>query len=174
MRLSITFSVIGEKTMSQKSSLKTTAVGLGSSLLSLAGICGGGVCAAACGLIWFAPIGSLLGISTAGVTAWMDGLLPFFIAISAVAFTASYYSLYKQPAENCCEEDPSTVLLPLVWSKRLFWIGLILTVGMYGYTLSGNSFQQEESTLSGESSCSSLAIEYPKESCQPGSSSVAK
>ncbi|MEM7512814.1 MAG: hypothetical protein AAF388_17925 [Bacteroidota bacterium] len=163
--------------MSQKSSFKSTFLGLGSSTLSMALVCGKGACLAFCGAIYLAPLAGFLGISTAGLTGWMDELLPLFVAISAVAFTVSYYSLYKQPAENCCEENPSSAkasLFPLVWNKRLFWIGLMLTIGMYGYTYTGNPFQPETSTTVGKSSCSTTALETAEESCQPSSCSVAK
>lgn len=163
--------------MSQKSSLKSTFLGFGSSLLSIAGLCGGGACVATCGVVCLAPLASFLGISTAGLTVWLDELLPLFIAISAVAFTISYYSLYKQPEGNCCEETPNQTkagILSLDWRKRLFWIGLMFTIGMYGYTFTGNTFPQTESLAAEPSSCSSLAVDTSKESCQPSSCSTTK
>ena len=162
--------------MSQKS-FKSTFLGLGSSTLSMALVCGKGACLAFCGAIYLAPLAGFLGISTAGLTGWLDELLPLFVAISAVAFTVSYYSLYKQPVESCCEENPGATkasLLPLVWNKRLFWIGLMLTIGMYGYTYTGNPFQSETSLIIEKSSCATTAVETPKESCQPSSCSVPK
>ncbi len=163
--------------MSQKSSLTSTILGFGSSLLSVAGLCGGGVCVAACGVVYLAPLASLLGISTAGLTIWLEELLPLFIAISAVAFTLSYHTLYKQTESNCCEEplvQTKAGILSLNWRRRLFWIGLILTIGMYGYTYTGNPFQQSESLTMEASSCSSTVVDASKESCQPSSCSATK
>ena len=61
----------------------------------------------------------------------MQQLLPVFTALSAIAFTVGYYSLYKTKPKSCCEtpqQKSSTRLF-----KVFFWAGLLATIGFYSY-----------------------------------------
>jgi hypothetical protein len=67
-------------------------------------------------------------------------LEPLLIAISAVSFTISYYSLYVIPKLNNCSSGNSCECGPTDKEKRktkitkaVFWIGLILSVGFLSY-----------------------------------------
>jgi len=134
--------------MTEKKSIKATLSGIGASVLSFAGVCcGGGACAATCGPVCAAPVASVLGFSTAGFATWTASLLPLLTALSAVAFTVAYYSIYKTPNAVCCDpasppgaERPKSNSL----SKAGFWLGLLLTVGFYGNAIANNLPVSEE------------------------------
>ena len=99
--------------------------------------CKGGACGGVC----ISPIASLFGDSSASiVTSPIVGALePLLIAISAVSFTVSYYSLYKIPKLNCntpsgCDCEPTAKEKRKVKiSKAVFWIGLTLSIGFLSY-----------------------------------------
>ncbi|MEO1652591.1 MAG: hypothetical protein AAFU64_03510, partial [Bacteroidota bacterium] len=92
--------------MIERKSVGAALTGAGSSLLSLLGMCAGGLC----GVVCVAPFASLLGFSSASVSMWMEHLLPVFTAISAVAFTVAFYSIFRRKeAAACCEEDGTAV-----------------------------------------------------------------
>jgi hypothetical protein len=63
---------------------------------------------------------------------------PILIALSAVSFTISYYSLYVLPKGNACktdcdcEPDPDQIKKEKL-SKRIFWIGLIASLIFFTY-----------------------------------------
>jgi len=141
--------------MTAKNSIKATLSGVGASLLSFAGICcGGGACAAACGTACAAPVASILGFSTAGFSTWAANLLPLFTALSAIAFTVAYYSLYKTPKAACCEPaagaSPQNTNSINRFSKPAFWIGLLLTLGFYGNAIAQNLPASEEACCEAE------------------------
>lgn len=96
----------------------------------------------ACVGVCASPIASLFGISTAGIASSpvISALEPLLIAISAVSFTVSYYSLYVLPKLNSCNantncrcgttaEEKSRIRL----SKYVFWIGLTVSIAFIGY-----------------------------------------
>ena len=123
--------------MTKKRSLKTFfTVGGGSSLSTLSAVCGAG-CAGACGVaclpLCAVPVTSVFGISSALLTSWMNHLLPVLTALSAVAFTMAYFNLYKKQESDCCstEQTSKTKAFAPNYSKIFFWVGLILTTGLY-------------------------------------------
>ena len=87
------------------------------------------------------PVASLFGISAATIAAspLTSILEPVFIALSAVAFTVSYYSLYVIPKLNCstpnsCDCAPTdNEKRKITISKLVFWFGLILSIGFISY-----------------------------------------
>lgn len=118
--------------MKQKRTLKGTLTGLGTSFLSFLGIsCG--VCAGTCSVVVATPLATLLGISAASMANWLTQLLPVFTALSAIAFTAAYFSLYTKNVENNKGNGSKKP-----WLIPFFWGGLLLTVGIYTYTIAGN------------------------------------
>ena len=130
--------------MKQKRTLKATLTGLGTSFLSFLGIsCG--ACAGTCGIAVAAPVATLLGISAASMANRMTQLLPVFTALSAMAFTAAYFALYAKNGENTEENNPKKP-----WIKPLFWVGLLLTIGIYAYAITGTG---HGSTCSANKKC---------------------
>jgi hypothetical protein len=63
---------------------------------------------------------------------------PILIALSAVSFTVSYYSLYVLPKFNCntgecgCGPTAKEQRRDKI-SKAVFWVGLILSIGFLSY-----------------------------------------
>ena len=161
--------------MTEKKSIKATISGLGASLLSLAGICcGTGACAAACGPVLIAPVASFLGLSSAGISSLMSGLLPLFAAASAVAFTVAYYSIYKKPATECCDDPAgkSVARNRNPWVKPAFWVGLLLTTGLYA-----NAMVQDLLPKDSGQTCQAAAAngsEVGKPACKPSSCKSTK
>lgn len=127
--------------MTVKKSIKASLSGIGTSSISFLGICGGGACAATCGITFFTPIASLFGISSAGLSAWTSQLLPLLTAISAIAFTIAFYSLYKKKNSDCCEDSTKVIHSKSSnhWGKSIFWIGLFLTIGIYANAMMNNN-----------------------------------
>jgi len=99
--------------------------------------CKGGACVGVC----VTPIASLFGISAATIAAspLISILVPLFIALSAVSFTVSYYSLYVIPKLNCstgnsCECDSTDKKKRKINSSKIvFWLGLVLSIGFISY-----------------------------------------
>ena len=155
--------------MTDKKSLRASISGIGSSLLPVLGICGGGACAAACGIAIVTPLASILGVSSAALSAWTAKLLPVFIAISAVSFTVAYYSLYNKKAacnpDSCdtsCDSSPKAG--ENRWAKPVFWIGLLLTLAFYGKAIASSSqvSSEMENTPAAKSSCEIKSSEAPE------------
>jgi glycerol-3-phosphate acyltransferase PlsY len=167
--------------MTKKKSIKTTLSGVAASSFSLFGaFCGGGACASACGVACVAPFTSLLGVSTAGLSTWVTNLLPVLTAISAVAFTYSYFALYKQNNNACCDDNgkSNSKTLKNRWSKPIFWIGLLLTVVFYTKAIVNNSSHHTpSSSCETTTSCKttpSCATDTASKSCNPSSCSPKK
>lgn len=156
--------------MTEKKSLKASLLGIGASSLTFLGIgCGSGVCAAACGAAALTPFASLLGISTASMSIWSDNLLPLMTAISAVAFSFAYFSLYRKRETDCCDQADSSITsqnkMPM--KKAIFWVSLVLTLAFYTNAIADrivlNTTDQQvhssASSLEGSTtSCKSSAI----------------
>jgi hypothetical protein len=120
--------------------LKTIWTSLTGSFTSTAPVllacCKSGACIGVCA----APVASLFGISSASLAAspLMNVLEPLLIAVGAVAFTMSYYSLYVIPAAACATPScsPSSGAAEKVknrGAKIIFWTGLILSIGFLSY-----------------------------------------
>lgn len=124
--------------MNKLKSLWTSITGSLSSLIPvLFSCCKSGACVGVCAT----PITSLLGISTASLVSSpiMQAIEPILIAISAVSFTVSYYSLYVLPKYSCnttgsCDCAPSEAdKKKITISKFVFWIGLMASILFLGY-----------------------------------------
>lgn len=86
--------------MESKKSIWTSITGgLTSAAPILLSCCKSGACVGVCA----SPIASLFGVSSATIASspLVSALEPLLIAISAVSFTVSYYSLYVLPKSNC-------------------------------------------------------------------------
>ncbi len=151
--------------MTEKKSTKATILGVGTSLASLLGVCG-----TTCGVVCAAPIASIFGISTAGLSAFTSTFLPVLTAISAVAFTIAYFSLYKKNESTCRPEDcTESKKQKTRWAKPMFWIGLLLTLGFYTNAVINSS----KRNISCEQSTSCEA-EDTKKSCNPSDCLIEK
>ncbi|MBL7917981.1 MAG: hypothetical protein JNM96_06265 [Bacteroidia bacterium] len=121
----------------KKSFLTTLTGGLTSAAPILLSCCKSGACVGVC----VSPIASLFGISSASLAASpiVSAIEPVLIAISAVSFTVSYYTLYVLPKYNCgtgndcnCAPDPKEIRKTKL-NKFVFWFGLILSIGFLSY-----------------------------------------
>lgn len=125
--------------METKKSIWTSITGgLTSAAPILLSCCKSGACVGVCA----SPIASLFGVSSATIASspLVSALEPLLIAISAISFTISYYSLYVIPKLNSCNSGNSCECGPTDKEKRktkitkaVFWIGLILSVGFLSY-----------------------------------------
>lgn len=124
--------------MKAKRTIWTTITGgLTSSAPILLACCKSGACVGVCA----SPVASLFGVSSATIanSPVINALEPVLIAISAVSFTISYYSLYVIPKLNCktgnsCDCAPGDKEKRKVkLSKAIFWIGLILSLSFLSY-----------------------------------------
>lgn len=136
--------------------------GLSSSAPILLACCKSGACVGVCA----SPIASLFGISTAGLASspWFGVLEPVLIAVSAVSFTVSYYSLYVLPKLNCntgdacaCEPNASEKRKSKI-SKVVFWISLIMSVGVLSY-FEYDKYQQNQQVECTSGGCGSQTNE---------------
>ncbi len=94
---------------------------------------GGASCLGICGPICAAPLASLFGLSVAGSSAspvW-KGLQPILIAVSAVAFTVAFFSLYRNTnkLEGCTDtscgcKGAGDKKHRQRLAKTIFWISL--------------------------------------------------
>lgn len=111
--------------------------GLTSAAPVLLSCCKSGACIGVCA----SPIASLFGVSSATLanSPLIAALEPVLIAISAVSFTISYYSLYVLPKFNCntpggCACEPTAnEKRKVTINKTVFWIGLIVSIGFLSY-----------------------------------------
>jgi hypothetical protein len=99
-------------------------------------VCKSGACTVACA----SPIASVLGISSASLTAspLLQSLVPLLLAISAVSFTVSYYKLYILPkyAKSCdadCACEPAKNSFQQKISIGTFWVGLVASTIFFTY-----------------------------------------
>ena len=123
--------------MNKLQSIWTSITGSVSSLLPLFfACCKSGACVGVCA----SPVASLFGISTATIASSpvLNAIEPILIALSAVSFTISYYSLYVIPKVNACKPDCDCEIgidhiKKDKLSKRIFWIGLIASVLFFTY-----------------------------------------
>lgn len=146
--------------MTKLKNIKTTASGLGASTLSLLGICGmGGACALGCGGLLSAPIASFLGLSTTGLAFWSTKLLPVMTAVSGVLFTVAFYALYRNKGNSHQGMDPNEDKGKTSnrKGKLVFWIGLVLTLGIYGYTMANGSGGNPPGTSCDSNRCNQTA-----------------
>jgi len=149
--------------MEAKKTIWTTITGgLSSAMPILFSVCKGGACVGVC----VSPVASLFGISSATIASspLVNAFEPLLIAISAVSFTVSYYSLYVIPKFNC-NKDGACACAPTEKEKRktkitkvIFWLGLILSIGFlsyFEYTKYQATNNQEETTECSSSGCAS-------------------
>ncbi len=124
--------------MKIKKSIWTTITGgLTSAAPILLSCCKSGACVGVCA----SPIASLFGVSSAAIASspLVNALEPLLIAISAVSFTISYYSLYVIPKFNwntgeacdCAPNEKEKRKTKI--NKTVFWVGLILSIGFLSY-----------------------------------------
>lgn len=150
--------------MKAKRTIWTTITGgLTSSAPILLACCKSGACVGVCA----SPVASLFGVSSATIanSPVINALEPLLIAISAVSFTISYYSLYVIPKFNCntgnaCNCGPSDKEKRKVkLSKAIFWIGLVLSLSFLSYfeysKYSSATSKQTECSTTEPESCSS-------------------
>lgn len=142
--------------MKAKRTIWTTITGgLTSSAPILLACCKSGACVGVCA----SPVASLFGVSSATIanSPVINALEPALIAISAVSFTISYYSLYVIPRFNCktenlCECAPGDKEKRNVKrSKAIFWIGLILSLSFLSYF----EYSKYNAATSKQTACSS-------------------
>ncbi len=133
--------------MNIKKPIKATFSGVGTSLLSTIGLCVGG---GACGLACFAPITSVLGISISGISILNSTLLPLMTALSAIAFTIGYFSLYKNLQKTCCEDqsEKSDNQRRKSLLKPIFWAGVVLSIFFYAKAMASNEAPKAENAAS--------------------------
>jgi hypothetical protein len=139
--------------------------GLTSAAPILLSCCKSGACVGVCA----SPIASLFGVSSATLanSPLISVLEPVLIAVSAVSFTISYYSLYVLPKLNCntpngCACEPTAKEKRKVnINKAVFWIGLMLSIGCLSY------FE-----ISKYQAATAEDAECPTTECAPGSCAV--
>lgn len=158
--------------MKQKKSIWTTITGgLSSAAPVLLSCCKSGACVGVCA----SPIASLFGVSSATIASspLVSALEPILIAVSAVSFTISYYSLYVLPKSSCntngsCDCAPSNKeIRKEKINKAVFWIGLILSIGFLSY-FEYSKYQAASAANSIEcttSECSPDGCAEPTEAC---------
>lgn len=153
--------------MKEKRTIWTTITGgLASIVPILFSVCKGGACVGVC----VSPVASLFGVSSATIAASpiVNAIEPLLIAISAVSFTVSYYSLYVLPKYNTCSTGDACACGPSDSEKRkvnitkaVFWIGLVLSIGFLSYF----EYQKYQGASSEQSSCTT---ECAPSECETG------
>lgn len=148
--------------MKKLKSLWLTLTGSVSSVVPvLFACCKSGACVGVCA----SPVASLFGISTASIAGspLMSALEPLLIAISAVSFTVSYYTLYVLPKLATCNTGADCACGPTAAEKRkvrlsksIFWVGLIASIFFLTY-FEFQKYQTNVATASSASSCSADA-----------------
>jgi hypothetical protein len=150
--------------MKAKRSIWTTITGgLTSTAPILLACCKSGACVGVCA----SPVASLFGVSSATIASSpvMNAIEPLLIAISAVSFTISYYSLYVIPKLNCntgnsCDCAPSDKEKRKTKTRKaIFWIGLVISITALTYfeysKFNAASSKQTECSTPKTESCSS-------------------
>lgn len=151
----------------KKSFLASITGGLTSAAPVLLSCCKSGACVGVCA----SPIASLFGVSSAAFanSPLISAMEPLLIAISAVSFTISYYSLYVLPKFNCdtpngCACEPSAKeKRKLKINKAVFWVGLMLSIGFLSY-FEISKYQAATNSSHAQTECSTTE-------CTPGSCS---
>ncbi len=124
--------------MKTKKTIWTTLTGgITSAAPILLSCCKSGACVGVCA----SPVASLFGVSSASIASspLVGALEPLLIALSAVSFTMSYYSLYVLPKLNCntkgnCDCEPTVKeKRKTKINKIVFWFGLMLSIGFLSY-----------------------------------------
>ncbi len=159
--------------MKIKSIWSSIVGGVTSAFPILFAACKGGACVGVC----VTPVASLFGISAATIAAspLTSILEPLFIALSAVSFTVSYYSLYVIPKLNCstgnsCDCGPTDKEKRNVnISKFVFWFGLLLSIGFISY-FEYSKYQQSSMAAT---ECSPEGCSAPSEECCASGDSTA-
>lgn len=155
--------------MESKKSIWTSITGgLTSAAPILLSCCKSGACVGVCA----SPIASLFGVSSATIASspLVSALEPLLIAISAVSFTVSYYSLYVLPKSNCntgnsCDCGPTDKeKRKTKINKAVFWVGLILSIGFLSYF--------EISKYQAAKQAEASATECTTSECAPGECST--
>ena len=158
--------------MKEKRSIWTTITGgVTSAAPILLSCCKSGACVGVCA----SPIASLFGVSSATMASspWMSVIEPALIAISAVSFTVSYYSLYVLPKFNCntnggCDCAPTDKEKRRTKiNKIVFWLGLVLSIGFLSYF----EYSKYQSASASQECVTECAVE--KEECCAGGDSTA-
>lgn len=144
--------------MKTKKTIWTTITGgFTSAAPILLSCCKSGACVGVCA----SPVASLFGVSSATIASspLVNALEPLLIAISAVSFTISYYSLYVMPKLNCntqgacgCETTDKEKRKTNI-TKAIFWIGLILSIGFLSY-FEYSKYQAANNTEACQTECS--------------------
>lgn len=123
--------------------------------------CKSGACVGVCA----SPVASLFGISRASIAGspLMSALEPLLIAISAVSFTVSYYTLYVLPKYATCNTGADCACGPtnaekrkVRLSKSIFWVGLIASIIFITY-FEYQKYQNNVTAAVNVSSCSPSA-----------------
>jgi hypothetical protein len=145
--------------MKKLKSLWLTLTGSVSSVIPvLFACCKSGACVGVCA----SPVASLFGISTASIagSTVMSALEPLLIAISAVSFTVSYYTLYVLPKFATCNTGADCACGPsdaekrkVRLSKSIFWVGLIASIIFLTY-FEYQKYQSNVVTAVNASTCS--------------------
>ena len=164
----------------KKTTLTSITGGLTSAAPILFACCKSGACLGVCA----SPIASLFGVSSATLASspWIGVAEPILIAVSAVSFTISYYSLYLIPKINACGPD-DCACEPTASEKRknkiakfVFWFGLFLSLGFltyfeYSKYQSANNTDEEEcNTRCTPGNCDEEAQETHATTCDSSSS----
>lgn len=145
--------------MKTKKTIWTTITGgFTSAAPILLSCCKSGACVGVCA----SPVASLFGVSSATIASspLVNALEPLLIAISAVSFTISYYSLYVMPKLNCntqgacgCEPTDKEKRKTKI-TKAIFWIGLLLSIGFLSY-FEYSKYQATNNVEACQTECSS-------------------
>lgn len=158
--------------MKEKKTIWTTLTGgITSAAPILLSCCKSGACVGVCA----SPIASLFGVSSATIASspLVSAIEPLLIAISAVSFTVSYYSLYVLPKFTCtsggsCDCGPSEKeIRKTKITKLVFWFGLVLSIGFLSY-FEYSKYQTASTTQECTTECAE-----PSEECCPGGDSTA-
>lgn len=160
--------------MKSKKSIWTTLTGgITSAAPILLSCCKSGDCIGVCS----SPIASLFGVSSASIASSLlvNALEPLLIALSAVSFTVSYYSLYVLPKLNCNTKDGCACELTdkekrkTKINKAVFWIGLILSIGFLSYF----EITKYQSAKNSEASATECSVSS-EECCAGGDSTTCE
>jgi len=157
--------------MESKKSVATSVAGSLSSIVPiLFSACKSGACIGVC----VSPVASIFGISSATLAAspWLSVLEPVLIALSAVSFTVSYYSIYVLPKLNCgtgtCACAPSASELRRArLAKATFWIGLVLSIGFLSY-FEYTKYQSNKAAEACGTGCSAPVSDSCESGCTEG------
>ncbi|MDP1801264.1 MAG: hypothetical protein Q8L81_07930 [Bacteroidota bacterium] len=151
--------------------------GITSTLPILFACCKSGACVGVCA----SPIASLFGVSSATLASSpiMQVVEPILIAVSAVSFTVSYYSLYVLPkfvacstGDCACEPSASEKRKNKI-AKFVFWFGLILSIGFLSY-FEYSKYQAANAPVECGTECAPGACEEEtEEECCAGGDSTA-